>query len=393
MVAHRTDVDVVVTGGGPAGAAVAALLASRAHRVLLLHDGRDPAPSTTTLFTGPRATLNELGLLARLDATALRRCSGLEVAGPDGPVRRIRFSDRGPYPFGHHVDRGDLERLLRRRAVELGATVLVSPVHDVLRRRPGRVVGVRHGTDPVSETTARLVIDASGPARAVADRVPGPGRFSEAGPPRDLFRVGLRDLPDPDERSVPLRTGRVGDGWGWVTPRSGDRGELCWSVPADRPGDPDAQLRDVRGSPLLGGARPEGPVVRRPYRTRAAVVAHGPGWAGVGDADVRSDPPLTAGATLALIVATPLAEAVHQLLTGRAGERAALARYATGVRDLRTDVAAFARSCGAAAEPSRPGPGHAGAGLDVLLCGAVVLRRPYPDALPDVPLGPAPDGL
>lgn len=402
MVAHRTDADVVVVGGGPAGATVAALLARRSHRVLLLHEGRDPPAGTTTLFPGLRATVNELGLLTRLDATALRRCSGLEVTGPDGRTRRTRFGDRGPHPFGHHVERADLDRLLRDRAAELGATVLASPVRDVLRRRTGagrteRVVGVRHGGGSVAETTARLVIDASGAARVVAGRVQQ--GFVGTGPARAVLRVGLRDLPDPGERSVPLRVGLTGDrdGWTWVTPRGGDRGELSWSVPAGGMPDPGGRLRAL----LPAGTRTEGPVVRRAYRTRTALVAHGPGWAAVGDAHMCSDPPLTAGATLAVTVATPLAQAVHQVLTGRSAERAALTRYAAGVRDLLADVAAFARSCAAVSEPVRPGPGHPGAGLDVLLCGAVVLRRPYPgsdplpdgSAVPDAPLGPAPDAL
>lgn len=391
MVAHRTDVDVVVVGAGPAGATVAALLARRSHRVLLLHEGREPPSGATTLFSGLRPTLGELGLLARLDATALRRCSGLEVTGADGRVLRTRFADRGPHPFGHHIARADLDRLLRRRAAELGATVLASPVPDVLRRRTGeradRVVGVRHGGGSGSRTTARLVIDASGPARVVAGRVPQPP--PGAGPPRAVLRVGLRGLPEAGERAVPLRVGRTRGGWTWVTPHGGDRGELSWSVPAGAVPDPHGRLRAL----LPAGARAEGPVVRRTYRTRTAPVAHGPGWAAVGDAHVCSDPPLTAGATLAVTVAAPLAEAVHQVLTGRSGEGAALARYAAGVRDLLTDVAAFARSCAAVGEPARPGPGHPGAGLDVLLCGAVALRRPYAGSDPRDDPGAVPDGL
>ena len=75
------DADVLVVGGGPAGAAVSILLARQGHRVILLDRATFPRDKACAEYLSPACTglLQQLGVLDALLAQAPRRLQGMRI--------------------------------------------------------------------------------------------------------------------------------------------------------------------------------------------------------------------------------------------------------------------------------------------------------------------------
>src|SRR5690348_13259584 len=72
--------DVVIAGGGPAGAAAARVLAERGHRVALIARDPDPVRSfAESLPPSARQLLATLGLASLMDDDRFVRCTGNTV--------------------------------------------------------------------------------------------------------------------------------------------------------------------------------------------------------------------------------------------------------------------------------------------------------------------------
>ncbi|MEI5102663.1 FAD-dependent monooxygenase [Streptomyces sp. PmtG] len=183
----------VVIGGGYAGLVTARVLADHFADVLVLE--RDPVRTDTGVHPHVPQGYHAHALLARGGDALERLFPGLraELAELGAPVfdygERISFllptGYAPPDPVGISVQtftRDELERRLRQRVVALPAVRLLAGVRceTVTGSAPGRLDRVRYradgAADPV-ETSADLVVDASGRATAV-DRW-----LSEAGLP------------------------------------------------------------------------------------------------------------------------------------------------------------------------------------------------------------------
>lgn len=114
--------ECAIVGGGPAGSALAWLLAGRGQAVLLLDDGRHTGPAPTeTLLASARGGLDRAGLLPLLEAAAV----------PD-PLRHgaiwgsdtLRWRDEGGGGPGWLLRRGPFDAALRAEAARRGATVV-----------------------------------------------------------------------------------------------------------------------------------------------------------------------------------------------------------------------------------------------------------------------------
>ncbi len=137
--------DVIVVGGGPAGAACATLLGRRGLRVLLLDKARFPRYKLCTHAIMPAAlpVLAELGVLGRLDAAGAQRWYGVHLC-----LNGTRFSEPLPswktaYPYGLSLRRVFLDEILLDAArQERTVTVCTEAAVTALLRPAGRVCGV-----------------------------------------------------------------------------------------------------------------------------------------------------------------------------------------------------------------------------------------------------------
>lgn len=160
--------EVIVVGGGPAGAATAIALARRDRRVLLL-EGRDFArPRAADLRSGEVLSPGSQRELARLGLAPERgdwRFSTFAALRQHWPNGRITHD---PLPRGlcyWQIDRGRFDRALFALAREVGVDARDGHrVRDVLRDERGVVRGVtaQAGGEPERPWRAPLVVDAGG---------------------------------------------------------------------------------------------------------------------------------------------------------------------------------------------------------------------------------------
>src|SRR5438445_158033 len=161
--------DLIVAGGGPAGASAAWRAATAGARVLLCDKAQFPRDKPCGDGLTPRAvaSIAALGL-----ENELKRFNRIEKLRVNGAGRELTFdwprSDSFP-DYGYVVARTDLDEMLLRHAQDAGAEVreetsVIAPIVE-----DGVVRGVRvrsNGTD--EELRAHIVIAADGASSRVA---------------------------------------------------------------------------------------------------------------------------------------------------------------------------------------------------------------------------------
>jgi flavin-dependent dehydrogenase len=334
------SVDVVVVGGGPAGAVTAAYLARAGHEVALFE--RAPAWRWRAggVFASPAAVreLRHAGLDAETLARVARPIPAMRVELPDRDRTAFRLTygaeTTGDTAVG--FDRSALDPALLAHAAAVGVDVRCGvPVAGVELPDHRHGASVTLGTEDGEALEARVVVGADGPRSIVALEA------GMVGAPRLGHRIGLSwhvaDEPgDPvkDARMVvlpggaycgiaPVPGGRVnigivlaGSAWRDRLARDGAAavGRDAFTV-IPRLGDAVERWRTGAVTDAIAGASPLGSRVER----RA-----GPGWAVVGDAAGFLDPFTGEGLHRALVSARIAAQAIDAELRGTAG---ALAGY------------------------------------------------------------------
>jgi flavin-dependent dehydrogenase len=324
-------VGVAIVGGGPAGAVLAARLASAGEPVVVLE--RSPAWRWRAggVFSSPAAmaVLREAGVPPGAIERVARPIPAMRVEAADGTAFRLTYGaeDGGEPAVG--FDRSGLDPVLLDLAARAGADVrrgwTVTEV-DVAHGRPV-IRGRRPDGIPV-ELAARVVVGADG-LRSTVARAAGVARPTRLGP-----RVGLtyhladpdgvacrdarmRILPDGYVGIAPVPGGRVnvgivlGRSWRSALLRDGARA-VAASIVRRVPPTADDPGRWREGEPVdhVAGAWPLGHRV-----TRRA----GPGWLLVGDAAGFLDPFTGEGLHRALVSAQLAAAAILARGRGQTG--------------------------------------------------------------------------
>lgn len=213
-----SDADVIVVGGGPAGASTAFALASAGAKVVLVDRDRFPRDKPCAEYLSPQASriLNDMRVLEEVESRGPSRLSGMIVRAPSG--RQLRGDFAAPHGFRGFRDRGlairrrVLDAILLEAARRAGTRVMErTRVIDVLRDARRRVRGVVvDGDSGAREIVAPLVVGADG-LRSIVGRRLGlirAGRF-----PRRIALVshwrGIADVGEYGEMHVE-REGYVG---------------------------------------------------------------------------------------------------------------------------------------------------------------------------------------
>ena len=174
------DAEVIVVGGGPAGASTAHSLARDGVDVLVLDRAKFPRDKICAEYLSPQAAriFSDMNVLDEIERAGPAHLAGMRIRSPDGHYADGEFaSTHGFRPFreyGLAIRRTILDEIVLRGAKTAGARVeeLVR-ITDVSKDQTGRVSGVNVvGPDGAARTlTSRYVIGADGLRSIVGKRL------------------------------------------------------------------------------------------------------------------------------------------------------------------------------------------------------------------------------
>ncbi len=158
------DTDVLVIGGGPAGAATAYWLARHGHAVTIVERKTFPREKTCGDGLTPRAVhqLDEMGLGEQL--SRYHRYNGLRAMGM-GRALELQWPSHPVYPqHGYVVRRRELDQMVAENAQEAGATLLLGheAVQPIVERGFVRGATVQTYAGDTFDIAAKYVVVADG---------------------------------------------------------------------------------------------------------------------------------------------------------------------------------------------------------------------------------------
>jgi len=335
---------LAIVGAGPAGSALATLLAERGAEVTLFDDGRRPE-----LVVGESLVPALVPILRRLGVEDVVAALGMLKPGVSflwSATERFSFSFARyahlQTGYAYNVPRKPFDQAILGRALAAG----VQRVEARARLEPVPGNGAGPGVRIAAESLARapwlggrqpdFIIDATGRRRTIARLLDIP---ATVGPRDDVAHFAHFEgfAWDADEPAGQVLIARLAAGWGWAIPLR-DRlsigivlgredAQALGSSPEDRLSA--AIARDPSLRRLVGAARRATSVATYNNYQLISARARGPGWVMVGDALGFVDPMLSPGVLLALRGAEQLADA----LTTPGNREGALDAYERTVRE------------------------------------------------------------
>jgi flavin-dependent dehydrogenase len=311
-----TETDVVIIGGGPAGATTSTLIAQRGYRVELFerehfprfHIGESLIPETYWV-------LKRLNMLDKLRASPFVKKYSVQFVGSSGKLSEpFYFMEHKPHECSQtwQVLRSEFDKMMLDNAREHGVNAHEGVrVLDVLFEGD-RAVGLRVKEEDGSEreVRAKVVVDASGQSTLIASRFKLRVKDPELkkGALWTYYEGAYRDTGRDEGATMVLQTeGRKG--WFWYIPLH--RNIVSVGVVAafdylfDGRGDHETIYQEeLDRCPAVKqrvamGKRVAGFYATKDYSYRSSRAA-GDGWVLVGDAFGFLDPLYSSGVLLAL---------------------------------------------------------------------------------------------
>jgi FAD-dependent halogenase len=345
-----SETDVVVVGGGPAGATTATLIAQRGHRVLLLERERFPRYQIGESLLP--ATVHGIGHLLGVDEQLKRagfvvKHGGVFRWGRDPEPWTFEFAlsrrTAGPTSYAYQVERMKFDQILLNNARAHGVTVREeSPVVDLIVEQD-QVYGVRYRDRDHRDrfVRARYVVDSGGGTSQLHRRAGLRREYSEHFQNLALFgyyRGGTR-LPEPNAGNILCVA--FEHGWFWYIPITPLLTSVGAVVNRDMAkliqGDPEQAMRRlidscpmIRDNLATASRVTEGPYGELRVRKDWSYTTnrfHAPGLALVGDAACFIDPVFSSGVHLATYGGLQAARAINSCLSEDVNEAASFAEF------------------------------------------------------------------
>ena len=346
------ETDVLVIGGGPAGACAATLLAQRGHRTVVMEKARHPR-----FHIGESLLPANLPLFERLGVAEQMRAIGMPKWGAEfvspwhgGRGETFNFSEgwNKSLPMAFQVRRSQFDEVLIRRAADQGAQVIegcrAREIEFLPQSRHGDMrVRVQAQNEDGSESTcvARYLVDASGRDTFLGNRLAckrrNPRHNSAA-----LYGHFRNATRHPEEK----RAGNISiywfeHGWFWFIPLADGAtsvGAVVWPYYLKkRTGSlQDFFLATIRLCEPLAARLTHAELISDVEATGnysyACGRTHGPGYLLAGDAFTFIDPMFSSGVLMAMVNGAAAADAIDTCLRDPARADAALREYDRIVR-------------------------------------------------------------
>jgi len=317
----ETACDVLIIGGGPAGATAATLLAEKGRRVVMLEKDRHPRFHIgESLLPLNLRIFERLGVADEMAAIGMHKPGARFVSDEHGTHTAFSFAAglNQDYTYAYQVRRSDFDAVLFRRAREAGADAREGMrVLDVtLDAQGGHRAAARDADGAMHAFRARFVIDASG-----RDTVLATAMGSKARNPHNTtaalyghFR-GVAPFGEAEDGNITIHL--FDHGWFWMIPLP--EGVMSIGVVSNpdffkrrQGGLRDFFLETLRAVPSvarrIGGAELIGEVTTTGNYSYASKVMQGDGWLMAGDSYAFIDPVFSSGVLLAMASAEMGAE-------------------------------------------------------------------------------------
>lgn len=359
----NSNYDVLIIGGGPAGASVATILAEHGHRALVIEREKFPryhvGESLIPFTFGP---LERLGMIPKMKKSHFMKKYSVSFVQPDGrrsqPFYFHTRYDKDTIAQTWQVLRSEFDEMLLNNARDKGADVREeTTVVQLLKNDSGAVIGVevKNKDGNLEQLYSKLVIDASGKEAFASSR-----QGWRVGDPF-LNKVAIWTYYKGSKRAEDLDEGATtiafvpDKGWFWHIPQHDDMvsvGIVAEGKYLTRDGfrDPEKMFqREIGENQWIKDRLSTGECTGQYWLTseysRHSKYGASPGLLLVGDAFAFLDPVFSSGVMLALKSGVLAGDAVHEALV--AGDLAPerFAEYGKqireGVENMRKLVYAF----------------------------------------------------
>jgi flavin-dependent dehydrogenase len=333
--------EVLIIGGGPAGATAAALMAQKGLDVVLIEKAQHPRFHIgESLLPANLPLLAELGVLEEVESIGMPKY-GIEFVSPWHEHRgflEFREAWDKSQDRAYQVRRADFDHILIKNAARKGAQVIENcrvKAVDFLPDEAGAIIQAQHSDGQETAWHARIVIDASGRDTFIANKLDTKVKNKKHNSAA-LFAhfKGAERLSGKLEGNISLFW--FEHGWFWFIPLADGTtsvGAVCWPsyLKTRKNSVEDFFMDTIALSPVLSERLKHAQRVSDVEATGNYAYScgkpRGPNYLMLGDAFAFIDPVFSSGVFLAMNSAFVATDVVHATLREPAKLRAANRRF------------------------------------------------------------------